>query len=78
MTAELTKSANIKAAGAQSGTARAGGMGGIRTGNVVVSGPDVHVDGVEDSEEGKAPADAVNYDLLAAIEELVDNGAEKE
>ena len=41
-------------------------------------GPDVHVDGVEDSEEGKAPADAVNYDLLAAIEELVDDGAEKE
>ena len=49
-----------------------------QTDDVVVAGPEVDVDGVEDAEEGKAPADAVNDDLLAALEERVDDGAEEQ
>ena len=48
------------------------------TDDVVVAGPEVDVDGVEDAEEGKPPADAVNDDLLAALKELVDDGAEEQ
>lgn len=40
--------------------------------------PHIDVDGVQDGEEGKAPGDAVNDDLLAAVEELVNHGSEKE
>ena len=49
-----------------------------QTDDVVVGGPEVDVDGVENAEEGKAPADAVNDDLLAALEERVDDGAEEQ
>ena len=48
------------------------------TDDVVVAGPEVDVDGVEDAEESKPPADAVNDDLLAALKELVDDGAEEQ
>ena len=44
---------------------------------VVVVGPEVDADGVEDA-EGEAPADAVNDDLLAALQERVDDGAEEQ
>lgn len=40
--------------------------------------PHVDVDGVQDGEEGEAPGDAVNDDLLAAVEELVNHGSEEE
>lgn len=40
-------------------------------------GPDVHIDGVEDSQKREAPRDAVNDDTLAGREELVNNGAKK-
>ena len=49
-----------------------------QTDDIVVAGPEVDVDGVEDAEEGKAPADAVNDGLLAALEERVDDGAEEQ
>ena len=49
-----------------------------RTCNVVVPGPEVDVDGVQDGEEGKTPGDAVDDDLLSAIEELVDDGSEEQ
>lgn len=47
----------------------------LRTSNVVVCGPEVDVDGVEDAEEREAPGNAVDDGLLAAGEELVDDGA---
>ena len=48
-----------------------------RTDDVVVPGPNVDVDGVEDGEEREPPADAVDDDLLSALKELVDDGAEE-
>jgi hypothetical protein len=38
--------------------------------------PQVDIDGVEDDEEGEAPANAVNDDLFTARRELVDHGPE--
>ena len=38
----------------------------------------MHVDRIEDGEEGEAPGDAVDDDALAGGEELVDDGAEEE
>jgi len=46
--------------------------------DVVTSSPDVDVDGVEEDEEGEAPADSVDDGLLAALGELVDDSAEKQ
>ena len=46
--------------------------------DIVLVCPDVHVDGVEDSQERETPRDAVNDDPLPAREELVDDGAEKQ
>ena len=46
--------------------------------DVVPARPQVHVDRVEDGEEGEAPRDAVDDDALAGGEELVDDGAEEE
>ena len=50
----------------------------IRTDYIVVPGPDVDVDHVQDGEEREPPANAVNDDLLATFEELVDDCSEKE
>lgn len=41
-------------------------------------GPEVDVDGVKDAEEREAPGDAVNDDLLAVGEELIDNRPQEE
>lgn len=41
----------------------------------MVCGPEVDVNGTQDTEKGKAPGDAVNNDLLAGGKELVDNRA---
>ena len=49
-----------------------------RTDDVVVPGPDVDIDCVQHAKEGETPADAVNDDLLATLEELVDDGSEQE
>jgi len=46
--------------------------------DVVAASPDVDIDDVEDDEEGEAPVDAVDDDLLAVVEELVDNRAEEQ
>jgi len=46
--------------------------------DVVAMRPDVDVDGVEEEKEGEAPVDAVDDDLLAALEELVDDGSEEQ
>lgn len=46
--------------------------------DIMVAGPEVDVDGVEDGEEGEAPRDAVNDDGLARGEELVDDRSEEE
>lgn len=80
VTAELTKRANTKAlqAAESAGAEAVWGARWIRTGDVVVPGPEVDVDGVQDGEEGEAPGDAVDDDLLSAIEELVDDGSEEE
>jgi len=40
--------------------------------------PDVDVAGVEEDEQGEAPVDGIDDDLLAAVEELVDHGSEEE
>ncbi len=79
VTAELTKSEKTKAAEVHNQARGALEVWSeIRTDDVVVPGPHVHVDGVEDGEEGKTPADAVDDDLLAAVEELVDDGSEEQ
>ncbi len=79
MTAELTKSEKTKAAEVHSQARGALEVwSGIRTDDVIVPGPHVHVDGIEDGEEGKAPADAVDDDLLAAVKELVDDCSEEQ
>ena len=44
----------------------------------MVGGPEVDVDGVEEREEREAPGDTVNDDSLAVVEELVDDGSEKQ
>ena len=49
----------------------------MRTRNVVRLGPKVHVDDIEDTEESKAPGDAIDDGTLAAGEELVDNRAQE-
>ena len=49
-----------------------------RTNNVVLPGPYIYVDGVQDSEEREPPADAVNDDLLSALKELVDDSSEQQ
>lgn len=46
--------------------------------DVVATAPDADVDGVEDDEEWETPVDTVDDDLLARLEELVDDGSEKE
>lgn len=38
----------------------------------------MHVYRIEDSEERKAPPNAINNHFLAAVEELVDNGTEEQ
>ena len=43
-----------------------------------MSGPEEDVDRVEDAEEGKAPVDRVDDDLLATGGELEDHRAEEE
>ena len=84
MTAELTKSANTNAAGGvkvkrvRGLRAKSGRVGRRRTDDVVVPRPDVDVDGVQNGEERKAPAYAVDDDLLSAVKELVDNRSEEE
>ena len=49
-----------------------------RTGDVIMPDPKVHIGRVEDGEKGEPPANSVNDDLLAASEELIDDGAKKE
>ena len=43
-----------------------------------MGGPEVDVYRVQNGEERKTPPNTVNDDLLAALEELVDNGTEKQ
>ena len=50
----------------------------MRTRNVVRLSPEVHVDDIEDTEESKAPGDAIDDGTLAAGEELVDDRAEEQ
>ena len=45
--------------------------------NVVVPGPEVDVDGVQDRKQGESPANAIDDDLLATLEELVDDSPEE-
>jgi len=44
----------------------------------MVCGPEIDVDGIEDTEKREAPGNTVNDCLLAVGSELIDNGAEKE
>lgn len=46
--------------------------------DVVRLGPQVRVNDIEDTEQSKAPRDAVNDGALAAGEELVDDRAEEQ
>ena len=48
-----------------------------RTRNVVVPGPEVDVDGVQDRKQGESPTNAINDDLFATLEKLVDDGPEE-
>ena len=48
-----------------------------RTCNVVVPGPEVDVDGVQDRKQGEPPTNAVDNDLLATLEELVDDSSKE-
>ena len=50
----------------------------MRTRNVVRLSPEVHVDDIENTEESKAPGDAINDGALAAGEELVDDRAQEQ
>ena len=45
--------------------------------DVVSVAPDVDVEGVEEDEERETPVDSIDDNLLAVIEELVDNRAEE-
>jgi len=56
---------------------RADEQGKDESNDIVAARPDVDVDGVEDDEQGEAPVDGVNDNLLAGFEELVDDGAEE-
>lgn len=47
-------------------------------GNLVAVGPQVDVDGAEESEEGEPPGDAVDDDRLAVVSEPVDDRAEQQ
>ena len=49
-----------------------------RTGDVIMPDPKVHIGRVENGEKGEPPSNAVNDDLLATLEELIDDRAEKE
>jgi len=60
------------------GNGRADEKGEDESNDIVATRPDVDVNGVEDDEEGEAPVDAVNDNLLAGFEELVDDGTEEE
>ena len=57
-------------------TVEAWGVG--RTGDVIMPDPKVHIGRVENGEKGEPPANAVNDDLLAALKELIDDGAEEQ
>jgi hypothetical protein len=46
--------------------------------DIVSTGPNIDVDGIEEAEGGEAPADTVDDDSLAVGGKLVDDGAEKE
>jgi len=46
--------------------------------NVMLAGPDVHVDTGENGQEGEAPGDAIDDGTLAGGEELVDDVTEQE
>ena len=48
-----------------------------RTCNVVVPGPEVDVDGVQDRKQGESPTNAIDDDLLATLKELVDYSPEE-
>ena len=48
-----------------------------RTGDIVVPDPKSDIDGVEDCKKGEPPANSVNDDLLATLEELVDDSPEE-
>ena len=41
-------------------------------------GPEAHVDGVEDSEQGETPRDTVDDGAVTRLSELVDDGAEEQ
>ena len=48
-----------------------------RTCDVVVPGPEVDVDGVQDRKQGEPPTNAIDDDLLATLKELVDYSPEE-
>lgn len=50
----------------------------VRTNDVVMPSPNIHVNGVQDCEEGEPPADSIDNDLLAALKELIYDGTEEE
>lgn len=50
----------------------------VHTNDVVVSSPNIDINSIEDSEEGEAPWNSVNYNLLSLWEELVDDRSEQE
>jgi hypothetical protein len=56
---------------------RAGGNH-VHTNNIVMGSPNIDIDSVEDGEEGEAPRNAVNNNLLSLREELVDNRSQQE
>jgi hypothetical protein len=55
-------------------------LGGLQTHTygVVVASPKIDVDGIENSEEGEPPRDAVNNHMISGREELIDDSSEKE
>ena len=68
----------MKATESQGRRVKSWGRWGERTDDVVVASPKVDVDGIEHSEQGKAPGNSVDDDAFSVGEELVDDGAQEE
>ena len=49
-----------------------------RTDDIVMSAPDIDIDGVENTKERETPSYSINDHALACGEELVDDGSEEQ
>lgn len=77
MTAELTKIAKMKADIQQTLRKFGGRANKVATKDIMMSNPQVDVDGIENGEERESPRNAINNCFLAFREELVYDSTEE-